>query len=72
VDDETYPCAFVTARGTAVLEDSATDLLDWTTRIARRYQPERAEQYANRNAAPGETLVRLRAEHVVGCGEVLL
>jgi PPOX class probable F420-dependent enzyme len=72
VDDDTYPCAFVTARGTALLEDAATDLRDWTTRIARRYMPDRAEQYATRNDAPGETLVRLRAEHVVGCGEILL
>jgi len=72
VDDDTYPCAFVTARGTVVLEDEAADLRDWTTRIARRYVPERAEQYANRNDAPGETLVRLRAQYVVGCGEVLI
>ena len=28
-------------------------------RIARRYLPERAEQYAIRNDVPGETLVRL-------------
>ena len=72
VDDDTYPCAFVTARGTVVLEDAATDLRDWTTRIAHRYVPGRAEQYAIRNDAPGETLVRLRAEHVIGCGEVLI
>ena len=72
VDDDTYPCAFVTARGTVVLEDEAADLRDWTTRIARRYVPERADEYAKRNDAPGETLVRLRAEHVVGCGEVLI
>jgi hypothetical protein len=32
----------------------------------------RAQQYAARNDAPGETLVRRRAEHVVGCGEVLI
>ncbi len=72
VDDDTYPCAFVTARGTAVLQDDAPDLLRWTTQIARRYAPEHVERYAIRNAAPGETLVRLRAEHVVGCGEVLI
>src|SRR3954452_20824532 len=41
VDDDTYPCAFVTARGTVVLEDAASDLRDWTTRIARRYVPHR-------------------------------
>jgi PPOX class probable F420-dependent enzyme len=28
VDDDTYPCAFVTARGPVVLEDQATDLRD--------------------------------------------
>jgi PPOX class probable F420-dependent enzyme len=72
VDDDTFPCAFVTVRGMTVLEDDAADLRNWTTRIARRYAPERAEQYASRNDAPGETLVRLRAEHVVGCGEVLI
>jgi PPOX class probable F420-dependent enzyme len=72
VDDDTYPCAFVTVRGPVVLEDQATDLLVWTTLIARRYVPDRADQYAVRNDAPGETLVRLRAQHVIGCGDVLI
>jgi hypothetical protein len=31
VDDDTDPCAFVTARGAVVLEDAAADLRDWTT-----------------------------------------
>ena len=71
VDDDTYPCAFVTARGTAVLEDEATDLLDWTTRIARRYVPERAEQYATpqrrpwRDPGPAARRARRRLQRVL-------
>src|SRR4051812_18414991 len=46
VDDDPSPCAFVPARGTVILEDAAPALRHWTPRIARRYVPERAEQYA--------------------------
>jgi hypothetical protein len=56
----------VTARGAAVLEDEATDLLEWTTGSpAAMRRSARTVRDAQRR--PGETLVRLRAEHVVGC-----
>src|SRR3954453_16673785 len=72
VDDDTFPCAFVTVRGMAVLDDEDGDLRDWTTRIARRDDAEGAEQCALRNDAARYTLFRLWAEHVIGCGEVLV
>ena len=66
VDDERAPCAFVHIRGRAsgTLEDPA--LLDWATRIAERYMgSERASEYGERNAVPGELLVRLTPERVI-------
>jgi PPOX class probable F420-dependent enzyme len=72
VDDDTFPFAFVVARGTVTLDDDAPDRLDWATRIAARYVPDRAEEFGARNDAPGETLVRLHMEHVVGQDELAL
>ena len=66
VDDERAPYAFVHIRGRAsgTLEDPA--LLDWATRIAERYMgSERAREYGERNAVPGELLVRLTPERVI-------
>jgi len=66
VDDERAPYAFVHIRGGArgTLDDPA--LLDWATRIGQRYMgSERAREYGERNAAPGELLVRLRPERVI-------
>ncbi len=41
-------------------------MLGWSTRIAARYMgPERADAYGNRNAVPGELLVRLTPTRTV-------
>ncbi len=60
VDDEAPPFAYVRVDGSVELSEDLETMLDWSTRIARRYMgPERAEEYGRRNAVAGELLVRL-------------
>ena len=67
VDDENPPYAFVHIRGRARGEDDTPEKLEWATRIAERYMGrERAHEYGQRNAVPGELLVRLTPERVLG------
>lgn len=72
VDDDAFPYAFVTVRGAVDLDDDSPDRLSWATRIAARYVPDRSEEFGARNDAPGETLVRLHADHVTGVAELAL
>jgi PPOX class probable F420-dependent enzyme len=72
VDDDTFPYAFATVRGTVDLDDNPADRLSWAIRIAARYVPDRSEEFGSRNDAPGETLVRLHADHVTGSAELAL
>ncbi|RMI42525.1 PPOX class F420-dependent oxidoreductase [Streptomyces triticirhizae] len=66
VDDQAPPFAFVVLQGRAELSEDAGELKDWATRIAARYMgQERAAEFGERNAAPGEMVVRVRPEHVV-------
>jgi PPOX class probable F420-dependent enzyme len=65
VDDERPPFSFVCIDGTAEISEDPADLLKWCIRIGGRYMgAERAEAYGQRNAVPGELLVRVRATHV--------
>lgn len=60
VDDETPPFAFVKYDGTARFSDDPRALGHWATVIAARYMgQEQAEAFGNRNAVPGELLVRV-------------
>jgi len=72
IDDEQYPFAFVLIEGQAeVLTPEPDELLRYTTAIARRYVGEdRAEAFGERNAVPGERLVRVRPTHVVGARDL--
>jgi PPOX class probable F420-dependent enzyme len=72
VDDERFPFAFVSVRGRATVERLApTELLPWTTRIARRYVgDERADEYGRRNAVEGAVLVRVRLDHVIAVSDI--
>jgi PPOX class probable F420-dependent enzyme len=66
VDDSQPPFAFVTVTGSVAVSDDLDALTGWATVIARRYMgAERAAEFGRRNAAPGELLVRLHAEHVL-------
>lgn len=67
VDDETPPFAFVLVEGTAEIEKEADDMLYWTTRIAGRYMGRAlAETFGQRNAVPGEWLIRITPERMIG------
>ena len=66
VDDDSFPFAFVVASGRVTLDDEPPNRLEWATRIASRYVPERAAEFGARNDAPGETLVRLHLDRVIG------
>ncbi|QKV96873.1 PPOX class F420-dependent oxidoreductase [Streptomyces sp. NA02950] len=71
VDDDRPPFSFVTVQGRAELIDDVPQVRDWATRIAARYMGEdRAEEYGARNGVPGELLVRVRIEKVVGLADI--
>jgi PPOX class probable F420-dependent enzyme len=67
VDEERPPYAFVRTNGQARLGEDLTEMRLWARRIAARYMGEAvADRYAARNAVPGELLVRLVPDSVVG------
>jgi PPOX class probable F420-dependent enzyme len=71
VDDEAFPFAFVTVRGTVEVAVRPPDLLRWTTRIAERYVgPQRAEAYGRRTAELDDWLVRVSPERVLARADV--
>lgn len=60
VDDPTFPFAFVVVEGRCTISEDPEQRSRWSHRIAARYVPEhRAAEYGDRNAVPGELLVRL-------------
>ena len=62
VDLEEPPFAFVQVQGDAELSEDPAELLRTATAIAARYMgAERAEEFGQRNAVPGELVVRLRS-----------
>ncbi|MFF8375563.1 PPOX class F420-dependent oxidoreductase [Streptomyces sp. NPDC015661] len=66
VDDDTPPFAYVSLRGRAELIEDPVELRRWATRIGGRYMgADRAEEFGERNAVPGELLVRVRIEKVI-------
>jgi PPOX class probable F420-dependent enzyme len=73
VDDEAFPHAFVTVRGTVEVAARPDDLLAWTTRIAERYVgAERAGEYGERNAEIDDWLVRLTPKSILARADVAL
>jgi PPOX class probable F420-dependent enzyme len=71
VDEEVAPYAFVHIRGRVSLSEEPTELLQFATTIGGRYMgADRAEEFGQRNAAPGELLVRLRPERVIALTDV--
>jgi PPOX class probable F420-dependent enzyme len=66
VDLEEPPFAFVQVQGQAELSEDPAELLRTATAIAARYMgAERAEEFGQRNAVPGELVVRMRPVKVV-------
>lgn len=66
VDDEKPPYSFVMVEGTATTASNPPEMLEWSTRIARRYMgAEAAEAFGKRNAVDGELLVRVTPTKVI-------
>ncbi|WP_435241306.1 PPOX class F420-dependent oxidoreductase [Streptomyces cucumeris] len=71
VDDDRPPFSFVTVQGRAELIDDLAQVREWATRIAARYMgQDRAEEFGARNGVPGELLVRVRVEKVIGMADL--
>ena len=71
VDDERPPFAFVHVRGRATAIEGAPDMLELATRIGGRYMgADHAKAFGERNAVPGELLVRITPERVIAQADV--
>jgi PPOX class probable F420-dependent enzyme len=67
VDFAEFPYHFAMVRGPVTLDRAAPDLEKWSRRLAARYvPPERTDEFARRNAVPGEWLCRLTVQRTVG------
>ena len=67
VDDEEPPFSYAIVEGPVTIEEEAPDLKYWTTRISGRYMGEdQGETFGERNAVPGEWLVRVEIEKMIG------
>jgi PPOX class probable F420-dependent enzyme len=72
VDDDQPPYAFVSCLGIATLQHRPADLVDWTTRVARRYVGEdAAAEVGRRNAEYDDLVVRVRITSAVGQADLL-
>jgi PPOX class probable F420-dependent enzyme len=72
VDLEQPPYAFVQVQGNAELSNDPEELLRTATAIAARYVgPDRAEAFGERNAVPGELVVRLRPTKVLAAFDMI-
>ncbi|WP_225849821.1 PPOX class F420-dependent oxidoreductase [Streptomyces sp. HPF1205] len=65
VDDQEPPYSFVLLECTAEISEDLGELLTWATELGGRYMgAEQARQFGERNAVPGELLVRGRIDKV--------
>jgi PPOX class probable F420-dependent enzyme len=67
VDEERPPFAYVRVDGRVALSRDLEQLLRYATRLGARYMgEEHAVAFGERNAVPGELLVRIEEPHIVG------
>ena len=65
-DDPVPPYSFVLIEGTAELSSDPGELLALATRLGARYMgPERATEFGQRNAVPGELIVAVTPSRIV-------
>lgn len=65
-DLEEPPYAYVAVEGEVTISDDLDDLRTVATRVGGRYMGEdRAEEFGDRNAVPGEIVVRLHMDKVI-------
>lgn len=66
VDEEAFPYSFVMVEGTATVSHDTESRRRWARRIAERYVPPHlVKEYAERNAADGELVVRVVPRRIV-------
>jgi PPOX class probable F420-dependent enzyme len=66
VDEDVAPYAFVHIRGRVSISEDMDELLRFATEIGARYMgTERADEFGQRNAVPGELLVRVMPERII-------
>jgi hypothetical protein len=66
VDEAAFPYSFFMVEGAATVSHDAESRRHWARRIAERYvPPQLVEEYAERNAADGELVVRVVPRRVV-------
>ncbi|MCW2524291.1 MAG: class F420-dependent oxidoreductase [Frankiales bacterium] len=71
VDLEETPYAFVLVEGVAELSEDLAAMLPVSIEIARRYMgDEQAQAFGERNAVPGELLVRVRPSKIVALDDL--
>jgi PPOX class probable F420-dependent enzyme len=71
VEDDEPPFAYVHVRGRATILEDLDELLRLATAIGSRYMGEaRAQEFGQRNAVPGELLVRVTPERVIAQAEL--
>lgn len=71
VDLPAMPYAFVHMEGPVELDDDPERFRPWTRRISAKYVPaDEVDAFTDRNAVPGELLVRLRPETIVAVGDM--
>lgn len=71
VDIDEPPYSYVRVDGVAAVVDDAQQLRAWATRIGGRYMgADVAERFGERNAVPGELLVRITPTKIVAQADV--
>lgn len=66
VDSDEPPFSFVTFQAEAEISEDLADMREWAVRIGARYMGEdRGREFGERNAVPGELLIRGRITKVV-------
>lgn len=71
VDLPVHPYGFVHLEGPVEIDDDHRTFREWSGIIAARYVPhDEVEAYADRNAVPGELLVRLTPQTVVAVNDL--
>jgi len=71
VDEEVPPYAYVQIEGIASLSTNLDEMLPWSTAIGSRYMgAENAKRFGQRNAVPGELLVRVHRVNTIAQAEI--
>ena len=71
MDDDRPPFDYVVLQGSARLSEDLDELRHWAARIGARYMgEERAEEFGARNGVPGELLVRVAIDKVIGLADI--